>query len=279
MHDRVRLQRNQSVSGDAVRDELDAPRHLLSRLDLHVLELTLLADAVAALGQAVFGVDFGPVLRDHEADADPRVPFFARFGEKDHVAVERDVEPLQRQHRHDSRGQVVLVVDRSTSVDVAAGALGAEWSVLPFRRVDSDGVEVTHDEQRTLSSVALEPRDHVRPIGIGCENLRGNAVVVEDFLDVLGRGALLRGGVEAHQRLIVTKRFFFDLRPVGSRLRHQRRRRKPGGHHECSTLHGFPPGTRCFSSSNQFCTTTNWGAPRVLDCLMMAARRPSGAKS
>ena len=63
VHDRVRLQRDRAVAGDAVRHQLDAARNLLERLDGRVLGDAADADRAAAFGEAVLGVDLRIVLR------------------------------------------------------------------------------------------------------------------------------------------------------------------------------------------------------------------------
>ena len=91
----------------------------------------------AALGEAVLRVDRVEVLVDHELRADFGRAFLARLGQEDHVAIERGVRALQHQHQHQAGDQVVLVVDRAAAVDVAAGDVGAERTVIdPLLRVD-----------------------------------------------------------------------------------------------------------------------------------------------
>src|SRR4029077_17421119 len=51
VHDRVRLQRDRSVAGNAVRPQFDAARNLLQRLDGGVFGDTADADRAAAFGQ------------------------------------------------------------------------------------------------------------------------------------------------------------------------------------------------------------------------------------
>ena len=58
--------------------------------------------------------------------------FLARFGEEDDVAVERHIQPLEHQHRHQRGGDVVLVVDGAAAVDVAAIARRAEGGNVHF---------------------------------------------------------------------------------------------------------------------------------------------------
>ena len=143
-----------------------------------------------------------------------RRAFLARLGEQDHVAVEGHVLPLEQQHGHHRRRQVVLVVDGAAPVDEAAVAGGAEGRKLPFRRIHRHGVEMTEQQERALAAVALEPRHHVGPLGILGQDLRRDAVLVEQPLQVFGLGAFGGAGVEADQRLVVAERLGLDRRPV-----------------------------------------------------------------
>ena len=80
-----------------------------------------------------------------------------------------------------------------------------------------------------MRPTAFQARHDVRTLGILDQDPRGNAVVVEYALDVLGLGALRRAGVEANQCLVMAQRIVFDLLPV--RLR-DRLRGQRGGEHE-----------------------------------------------
>ena len=73
-------------------------------------------------------------------------------------------DALEHQHEHEARDEVVLVVDRSAPVDVAAVANGAERRMRPLLRVHGDDVGVAHDEHRLLLAVALDADDEVRAL-------------------------------------------------------------------------------------------------------------------
>ena len=154
-----------------MRDKLHRVGNLLERLDRCELHLAVLACDIAALGQTVLGVDVRIVLVRHELDAEAAVPFFTRFGEENHVAVERDVEAFERQHHHQRRRRIVLVVDGAPAVDVAAVAHRAERRKAPLLLVDADGVEVAHDEQRPLLAAAFEAGEDVRSLLFQLEDL------------------------------------------------------------------------------------------------------------
>ena len=135
------------------------------------------------------------MLLGDEADPDARVPLLSRLGEEDHVAVERDVEPLEQQHRHETGGDVVLIVDGAAPVDVAAVPRGGERRMRPLRRVHGDDVGVPHDQERALAAGSLEAGDDVGATGVEREDLRGDALTVEHGLEVIGGAALVAGRV------------------------------------------------------------------------------------
>ena len=205
-----------------MRHQFDAAWNFLQRLDGGVLGDAADADGAAALGQAILGLDLRVVLADHVLDAEVGVALFARLGQKDDVAVERHVEPLQQQHRHQPAGEVVLVVDRAARVDPAAVARGAERRELPLRLVDGDDVAVPHDQQRLLLAVALQPRDDVGALRVEREDLRRDAGLVEHAFEILGDDVLVAGRVarvEAQHRLELLHHLRLERLPVGLRRR------------------------------------------------------------
>ena len=85
----------------------------------------------------------------------------------------------------------------------------------PFLGVDADDIGVAHDEQRPLPAAALEPRKNVRATGLEREDLDGDALGLEDVLQVFGCGQFVArriGCVHADERLEVPERFLVELR-------------------------------------------------------------------
>jgi hypothetical protein len=200
-----------------LRPELDGARDLLQRLHRREPDLAAAARDAATLRIAELRVDLGEVLFDHELDPIAHRAFLAGLGQEDDVPVERDVLPLQDQHGHERRGDVVLVVHRAAPVDVAPLADRAEGGVGPLLRVDVDRVGVPHDQQRPFAAVPLQPRHHVRPVRFDGEHLDGDALALENVLQVVGGGLLVPrriGGVEADERLEVAHRLLLERRPV-----------------------------------------------------------------
>ena len=157
------------------------------------------------------------MLADHVLDPEIRVPFLAGLSEENDIARQRHVEPLQKQHRHHAGRQVVLVVHGAAAVDVAAVSRRRKRRVLPLGRIHRHDVGVAHDQERTLLTVALQPRDDVRSVGIEGKDLRGNAFLIEQLLDVLHGHVLIAwrvARIEPHQRLEMPHRFFLDGSPV-----------------------------------------------------------------
>ena len=130
-----------------------------------------------------------------------------------------DLLALQPQHRHQPGGDVLLVVHRAAAVDVAAVARGAERREGPLLRVHVDRVGVRHDQQRPLAAVAFEARDEVGPVRFEREDLRGDALALEQLLDVVDDAGLVAGrvgGVDAEHRLVVPHHLFFERGRAGA---------------------------------------------------------------
>ena len=207
---------------DAARRQLDGAGNLLERLDRCELDLTARPRHAPAFGEAVLGVDLREMLAGHELDADARRTLLAGLGEKDDVAIERHVLPLEHEHHHEAGDEIVLVVHRPTAVDIPAVARGAEGRMGPLLRIDVDDIGVPHDEERTLLATALEAGDHVGTARLEGQDLGGDAVRLEHLLQILGRRLLVAGRigrVHAHERLKMPERFFVELRGVGWRWR------------------------------------------------------------
>ena len=218
VRDGVGGQRHRAVAGDAARDQVDAARDLLHRLDGGEAHLVGLARDVTALGVAVLRVDGGEVLVRHQLDADACRALLTRLRQEDHVAVQRQVGALEQQHHHQRRREVVLVVHRAAAVDVAAIPHGAERRMRPLLRVHIHDVGVAHDQQRPLAAVALDARDDVRPVGLARVDLDRQAFALQHALQVVGGGFLVAGrvaGVELDQRLEVAQRLGLNRFPVG----------------------------------------------------------------
>ena len=118
--DRVRPQRHRSVPGRAARSQFDTSRDLLERLHRREFHLPALPCDAAAFSETELCLDLREVLAHDILDPDARRSFLPGLGEKDDVAIERHVLPLQRQHHHQRGDEVVLVVHRAAAVDVTA---------------------------------------------------------------------------------------------------------------------------------------------------------------
>ena len=71
--------------------------------------------------------------------------FLSGLREKNHVAVERHVLPLEHEHHHQRGHEVVLVVERTPPINVSAVARAAERREGPLRCVDRHHIGVCHD--------------------------------------------------------------------------------------------------------------------------------------
>ena len=196
-----------------------------------------LAPDTTAFGQAILGVDRVEVLAGHEIDAHPRGPFLPGFRQEDDVAIERHVQSLEHEQRHQASDDVRFVVERPTSVDVAAVSCRAERRKRPLRRLDGDHVCVSHDQQRPPAPVALDTRHEVRASGFQRKDLERNSLARQHARQVVhdaGFVARWVAGVETHDRLEMIKRLLLKSRPVGLRYRPGLRDKAGGGEDERS---------------------------------------------
>src|SRR5258708_1448937 len=97
--------------------------------------------------------------------------------------------------------------------------MGAEGWKDPFRRVYFYRVAVTHDEQRSFRTVALQPGNDVGASRV----LRGqgdrNALSLQHFLQIIGNASFIPGricAVDLYQSLEMAQGFAVDFCPVGS---------------------------------------------------------------
>src|SRR5688500_3787576 len=108
------------MPSDTTCDELNGMRNLLERLHGRKLHLAVLPRHASAFGITELSVDGGEVLIHHVLDDHARASFFTCLEQRDHVTIECDVHPLERQHQHEDCGDIVLVVDGPAAVDIAA---------------------------------------------------------------------------------------------------------------------------------------------------------------
>ena len=160
-------------------NEIDAVWNLLAGLDRGVPHSARFARDIAAFRVAELRVDRREVLVDEVFDADARRALLARFGEKNHVAIERHIRALERQHCHQGGRHVVLVVERASPVHVTALAHGAEGRVNPLLRIHVDDVRMSHDQERPFAAGAREACNDVRPVRLEREHLHRDALAFE----------------------------------------------------------------------------------------------------
>ena len=208
-----------------MRGQLEAARVFLLQPHRDILHAAIRPAAAAHLGEAIFGVDIREVLIHHEIDAHRRgfrAAFFAGLGQKNNVAIEREIQPLELQHNHQAGHHVRLVVDRAAPIDASAVARGAERREGPLRRIDRHDVRMAHQQEGALAAVALQSCHQVRPVGIGGECLHGNAFALEHLLQIVGGQFFISGRVarvEPEQRLKMLHRFVLEPGPVRSARR------------------------------------------------------------
>jgi hypothetical protein len=98
------------VPRSAARHQPRSARDLLRGLDVDDRDAALFHSRAAALGDGKLGVDLIEVLLHDEIDPHAGCAFLTRLGEEDDVLVERNVEPLRKEHRYEIGGELVLVV-------------------------------------------------------------------------------------------------------------------------------------------------------------------------
>jgi hypothetical protein len=221
------------VAGHAARRHGDRARNLLDGLDRRKFDNPARTSHAAAFGKAEFRIDRVEVLVGDELDAKTGAAFFAGLEQQDHIAIERHIQAFERQHHHQGRDDVVLVVNCSASVDVAAILGAAEWRMGPLLRIDVDGIGVRHQQQGLLLAAAFQPSDEVRTMRFLGKHLDRNAFGFEHLLQVIGDRFLVAGrigGVHLDDRLEVLQGLGLHRRPVRLRrgLRGQRRRQGGG---------------------------------------------------
>ena len=111
----------------------------------------------------------------------------------------------QRGRRGDLRGHLGLHVERAPPPDEALGEVAGPGIVRPLGGVGEHGVEVAEVAQgraRGRRAVRAQPRQQVRPRGLGAEQLALEARLAQVRGEVFARGELVAGrvdGIDADQ--------------------------------------------------------------------------------
>ena len=120
MDQRVVQARRRAVTGRAGGDQPRARGQLLRRADVHLRHAAAVERAPPPSVIANSASISSKCSRTMKLMPTPVVVgFLARFGQEDHVAIERDAAALQQQHRHQVRGEHRLVVLAAAPPDVA----------------------------------------------------------------------------------------------------------------------------------------------------------------
>src|SRR5262245_37232496 len=150
MNDGVGSQRNRSVASRSARRQRNSVRNLFGSLRRGESNLAARSSHAAAFGETKLGLNFRPVLVDHELNAELSAGFFPRFGQKDYVAVQPRVHSFQQQHHHQPGGSVVFIVNRASTINIPAFTRSRERRVSPFRQINFDDVRVPHNQHRAF---------------------------------------------------------------------------------------------------------------------------------
>ena len=111
--------------------------------------------------------------------------FFAGFGQENDVSIKRQVHALQLQKHFQIGGDHRLVVRRSAAVEHAVAFGGREWVNRPVRSIDGNNILVSHDQQRTFFSVALEPRNNAGAARHRFKDFRCDAFALQHALEIV----------------------------------------------------------------------------------------------
>src|SRR6266852_3492745 len=119
VHDRIIEARNGTMTAGAVSHKRHTAWDLLRSRNPHILELAVFYKSSAAFVQGEFAVDLVPMLRDHVFDSEARSSLLAGFGEKDDIAIEGNLFPMQAKEDFKIGSYHALVIDGSPAIDVS----------------------------------------------------------------------------------------------------------------------------------------------------------------
>ena len=147
--DRGLIGRTGSVAACALGRELEPERSLFRDRDLVELRLARLGPDLAALVEQKSGVgNHVGLMLDQPSRAVAAAVLFIGGGQKEHVAVEQDSRPLDRQHRHQLDYPGALVVERAAPPDFAVLHQSREGRHLPLLGVGGHHVHVAQEHDR-----------------------------------------------------------------------------------------------------------------------------------
>src|SRR4030095_4836695 len=151
------------------------------------------------------------MLVHHKINAVRTVSFFASFSQKDHITIQRDFHSLEWEHCHQPSHDAWLVVQRATPVDVSVFACGGKWRMLPFSWINGDNIRVTHNQHRSLLTIAAQTSNQIRTLWIECENFCLDSFLLQYAFQIINYKLFIPRwitGVETQNRLKVPHRFF-----------------------------------------------------------------------
>src|SRR5437762_3870204 len=119
VHNRIIEARNGAMTAGAVSHKRHTARDLLRSRNPHILELAVFHKSSSAFVQGEFAVDLVPMLSDHVFDSEARGSLLPGFGEKDDVAIEGGLFPMQPKENFKIGSYHALVIDGSPAIDVS----------------------------------------------------------------------------------------------------------------------------------------------------------------
>src|SRR5258706_8036725 len=157
------------------------------------------------------------MLVQYVAGAKSAAGFLVSGAEKYQIAAQRNILPLQRQHRRQLHDRRTFVIQRPSSPNHPVFDYTAEGRLFPQARFGGNYIHVIEQYQSFFRAVAFEPREYTAPAGLRFDDPRLDIFIVENCLEKL-RGfdfvAWRIGGVDLNVPAQHCDRFIFRRTPI-----------------------------------------------------------------
>src|SRR6185312_8325258 len=136
-----------------------------------------------------------PMVGNHVIDAELCGALFTSFSEQDYVPVEWHLEAVQQQEHFQISGVHALIVNGPAPVKIAAFDCRSKGIHRPFVPLNSNHVQMSHEQQWPLFAIAFESCHQVAATGSRLKYLRMDALRSRNSLDVFGRTGFISGRI------------------------------------------------------------------------------------
>ncbi len=204
LEERVVTERGQGrVCRRAVRGHGKAEHALLRATDAVAAPAHVVEDLAAALVDEEVAADLLRMVRGEPLRAELAAGLLVDDGGDQELAARgAPARARERRRSDDLRRDLRLHVDRAAAPEVAVYDLARPRVVAPLGGVREHRVDVAEVAERGPRLRAAQPREQIRSVGLGAEQLALEPGVREQRLEVLLRLALVAGridGVEANE--------------------------------------------------------------------------------